>query len=192
MDILVKKWYNKYSTIPKRKERQMAGYKTLFKQMGCKCFNKMASRLAYEYATCDMPRTYKSFAEVEGISEKCFKKLLEHAVIHHLVEDKMVDKMEEKASWNMREYNSTARMVASHYRDLRYKRKRFVYNVARDFCKEEGMPIEPLLKRYMIDMQELRRFLDLAREEPEKYGTEKLLADIQHRIFFDQMPELGL
>ena len=167
----------------------MAGFNELHKKLGNKKFNSYASDLAYEYAFSERPIPYKDFAVREGISEKCFKQLLEYAVIHNLVDDWIVDKMEKKACENQEGYSPSGKAVIDHYQKLRAQRRLFMFKLAKDFVNDEDNPIEDFLERYWLEPEELLKLLEKVRDNAKYYCISHDVKErIQYRIFFHLMP----
>ena len=91
-----------------------------------------------------------------NITERCYYTILEKAVVWNIVDDATVDKMEEKAYANSKQYTKSSRRTKEKYARIREQReeyKRF------PFTKKEAISI-------VVQFTE------------DKYLTKKILADI--------------
>ena len=102
-------------------------YTELKKAMTEESFNNYCKRIATQYATSDGRFSSTYFTKAENIKSSCFYKLLRDAVIKNLVDDKIVDKMEEKAVFNQKRHYSEAGISSLiHYSELRQKRIEYI------------------------------------------------------------------
>lgn len=169
----------------------MAGFKRMQKTMEMVKFNQYCATLASDYGRSESKYTGGYFADQNGISEKCFWQVLDYAVIHYLVEDWVVNLMESKASGNQAEHGSTGMQSLRHYQNLRDLRRQFVFNLARDFARDEGNSIADFLEKYGRTGEGLQKILEDAMEKADYYGlSPDMVTTIQFRIFFELMPAI--
>lgn len=96
-------------------------------------FITFCTKLATQYANSEAQFARSYFTEYFNITASCYTKLLETAVIHNFVTDKMVDKMEKKAIANQNLHSEGAGSTSiNHYAELRAKRKNYIVSTFSD------------------------------------------------------------
>lgn len=170
----------------------MAGFKQMQKQMGISKFNKYCATIASDYGRSETQYAGTHFSETYGISKDCFYKVLDYAVVHYLVTDWVVNLMEAKAQRNTESHGSTGLSSLKHYQELREKRRQFVYDLSRDFVKNEDKPLSYFLEKYGREAKGFRAILEKGLDGAEYYGiTPEMASTIQYRIFFEIVPALS-
>ena len=129
----------------------MAGrtFTELQKSMTLVNFNKFCKRLAEEYARTDVFHARSFFIEKFNVSESCYQKIKDYAVTHYLVSDYIVDCMEKKATGNQKRRAETSGISSyKHYRELRAQRRKFVFELAKEYAEHPEISREELIKKY--------------------------------------------
>jgi len=107
----------------------------LKKSMSAQEFDNFCKKITEEYAKSEaqFARTY--FTQHYNISESCFYKILEHAVVSNLVEDVIVTKMTNKAVQNQNAHKNGAGVTTiAKYAKMYAKRSK---NIAMQMTDEE-------------------------------------------------------
>lgn len=129
-------------------------------------FITFCTKLATQYANSEAQFARSYFTEYFNISSSCYTKLLEIAVIHNFVTDKMVDRMEKKAIANQNLHSEGAGSTSiNHYAELRAKRKNYIVST---FSDENVVEIIIEFTSLCISKQELA----------EKYNVNTKIIDL--------------
>lgn len=143
----------------------------LKKSMTLRDFNKYCWTIAADYGRTeyDIARTY--FTETYNIGEKCFRKILDYAVINYLVTDLVVDKMERKATENQRRRSrSSGTSSYFHYLRLRDARRQFIHDLAEEYVERTDVELDYFLDKYGRGEEGFRYILERALDRASYYG----------------------
>lgn len=147
-------------------------FRDLKKSMTITQIDNFCKRIAESYANSEsqFARTY--YIEHENISESCFYKVLERAVILNLVSEKTVDKMEKKAMQNRSAHAKGAGMATREkYAMLRKKRNEYIIflysdeeieNLVTEFANNPEISKVEFAKKYDVSIQVLDTLLKKA------------------------------
>lgn len=155
-------------------------FKELSRTMTVNEINDFCKRIAESYANSEakFARTY--YTKHENISEACFYKVLERAVILNLVSEKIVDKMERKAELNQSLHAKGAGITSKEkYAMLRKKRNEYIIflysdeeikKLATDFANNSQITKKEFAEKYDVSINIIDTLL-------KKAITENLIDD---------------
>lgn len=137
----------------------------LRKSMALQEFECFCKRIAIQYAESENRFSRSYFIKEENISENCFYKILDEAVIRNLVSEEIVNKMEAKAIANQKNHAKNAGETSlKHYAELRKKRDEYIIflysddeikELAEEFAKRVKISKKDFAKKYDISIKVL-------------------------------------
>ena len=147
----------------------------LKKSMTFEELNKFCKKVTEEYAKSEAQFARSYFCEHYNISEQCFYKVLEYAVVTNIVEDYIVTKMLNKAieNQNLHSSGAGARSVAKYARMLNQRcafvaatiPKEEVMIIATDFANNPDISKQDIATANGISRKVLELVLERAIEE---------------------------
>lgn len=147
----------------------------LKKSMTFEELNKFCKKVTEEYAKSEAQFARSYFCEHYNISEQCFYKVLEYAVVTNIVEDYIVTKMLNKAieNQNLHSSGAGARSVAKYARMFNQRcafiaatiPKEEVMRIATDFANNPDISKQDIATANGISRKVLELVLERAIEE---------------------------
>lgn len=151
-------------------------FSVLKKSMTTTAFDYFCQKIAEEYANSDGEFARSYFSNKYDISNACFYKVLEYAIINNLVSDEIVDLMQSKAIQNQKPHANEAGIKSIlHYQNMRKKRyekivsnlsEKEIKTIAKEFANNFDISKEELAEKHsmsikVIDLILLKAILEL-------------------------------
>ena len=160
--------------------KKKRSFKDLSKSMTTTEIDNFCKKIAESYAYSESKFAKSYYTECENISESCFYKILERAVILNLVSEKTVNKMERKAEMNQSVHAQGAGITSKEkYEILRKKRNEYIIflysdeeiiQLAKDFANNPEISKVQFAERYDVSIKVIDTLL-------KKAITENLIDD---------------
>jgi len=105
--------------------------------------------MAEEYADTSEELAVSYFTEMYDITESCYQKIKDYAVVHYLVSNLTVTAMKSKAMSNQEAHCAHAgESTNKHYAQLFAERGKYVQSVALEYAEHTDIPLEQLLEKH--------------------------------------------
>ena len=129
-----------------------------------KKLKKFIKDFAEYYANSDYELNRLYFTDLYNITDSCYFKLLEKAVVWNVVDEKVVEAIEQKTSFHARLHSGSAHATKKKYAKLKYQRKLYkkfpfskkeAINISKKFIQEKGITKEALANDYDVRKRDI-------------------------------------